>query len=213
MPDVVLPVLNEAEALPWVLSRMPPQHRPIVVDNGSTDGSQQIALRLGARLIVEPERGYGAACHAGLEAATDEIVCFMDCDGSLDPRSLPILTEHVAGGRADLVLGRRVADKGAWSPHARIANAILTRRLRKKVGVTIHDVSPMRAARRNMLRGLALDDRRCGLPLQTIVEAARSSWQIVEVPIPYHVRYGRSKVTGTLRGTSHAVVDMWAFVK
>jgi glycosyltransferase involved in cell wall biosynthesis len=213
VPDVVLPVLNEAQALPWVLSRMPAQHRPIVVDNGSTDGSPQLALRLGARVICEPQPGYGAACHAGLEAADDEIVCFMDCDGSLDPRSLPGVTDQVAQSRADLVLGRRMPDKGAWSPHARIANAILTLRVRKKTGVAIHDVSPMRAARRNMLRELALHDRRCGWPLEVIMEAARSSWHIVEVPIPYHLRYGRSKVTGTLRGTSQVIADMWPLIK
>ena len=89
MPTVVLPVLDEAQALPWVLARMPLGYTPIVVDNGSTDGSAQVAARLGARVVHEPRRGFGAACYAGLVAATDDVVCFMDCDASLDPRDLP----------------------------------------------------------------------------------------------------------------------------
>jgi dTDP-L-rhamnose 4-epimerase len=213
MPDVVLPVLNEAEALPWVLSRMPTSYQPLVVDNGSTDDSAAIARRLGARVVTEPMPGYGAACNAGLEAASDGIVCFMDCDGTLDPRSLPILTRQIVDGDADLVLGRRQPDRGAWPPHARAANAALAWRLRRTSGVYIHDVSPIRAARRDMLLALELTDRRCGWPLQLIVEAALSSWRITEVPVPYHLRYGRSKVTGTMRGTVQSVSDMWPLVR
>jgi glycosyltransferase involved in cell wall biosynthesis len=213
VPDVVLPALNEAEALPWVLSRMPTSYRPIVVDNGSTDDSALIARRLGARVITEPVLGYGAACDAGLRAADDEIVCFMDCDGTLDPSSLPMLTEPISAGAADLVLGRRIPDSGAWPPHARVANALLAWRIRNTSGARIHDVSPMRAARRNMLLALGLTDRRCGWPLQIIVEAARASWRIVEVPIGYHLRYGRSKVTGTARGTAQTIADMWPVVR
>ncbi|MGH9178455.1 MAG: glycosyltransferase, partial [Acidimicrobiales bacterium] len=93
MADVVLPVLDEAEALPWVLGRMPAGYRPIVADNGSCDGSADLARGLGAEVVVEPRRGFGAACHAGLLAATDEVVCFMDCDASLDPAELPLVVE------------------------------------------------------------------------------------------------------------------------
>jgi Glycosyl transferase family 2 len=148
-----------------------------------------------------------------LEAASDEIVCFIDCDGTLDPQSLPTVTRPILDGDADLVLGRRQPDQGAWPPHARAANAVLAWRLRKTSGLHIHDVSPVRAARRDMLLALGLTDRRCGWPLQVIVEGARSCWRITEVPVPYHVRYGRSKVTGTMRGTVQTVADMWPLVR
>ncbi|MBA3366853.1 MAG: glycosyltransferase, partial [Actinobacteria bacterium] len=93
MIDVILPVLNEAKALPWVLGRLPEGYAPIVADNGSTDGSGDLASGLGARVVVEPQPGFGAACFAGLTAATAEVVCFMDCDGSLDPRALPAVAD------------------------------------------------------------------------------------------------------------------------
>src|SRR5215207_10921057 len=107
MPDVVLPVLNERQALPWVLGRMPDGYRPIVVDNGSTDGSGELAAALGAHVVREPQPGFGAACFAGLTAAEDELVCFMDCDASFDPRELGRVADPVAYGAADLVLGAR----------------------------------------------------------------------------------------------------------
>ena len=113
MPDVVLPVLDEAEAIPGVLARLPRGYEPIVVDNGSTDGSAKVALRLGARVVMEPARGFGAACFAGLRAATSDVVCFMDCDGSLDPSELPRVATPVSAGEADLVVGARRAT-GAW---------------------------------------------------------------------------------------------------
>src|SRR5437588_11027783 len=120
--DVVLPVLNEAEAIPWVLGRLPQGFRPIVVDNGSTDGSAAIASDLGAEVVVQPVRGFGAACWAGLLAATDTTVCFMDCDGSLDPQALPSVAEPVESGTADPVMGRRRPGPGAWPPPAPLAN-------------------------------------------------------------------------------------------
>src|SRR5919202_105384 len=110
--DVVLPVLDEVEALPWVLARMPAGYRPVVVDNGSTDGSGALAAELGAEVVVEPRRGFGWACHAGLRAATTDLVCFMDADGSLDPAQLPRVAEPVATGRAELVLGTPRAAPG-----------------------------------------------------------------------------------------------------
>ncbi|MDG4861140.1 glycosyltransferase family 2 protein, partial [Streptomyces sp. T-3] len=124
--DVVLPCLDEAAALPWVLSRIPAGWRAIVVDNGSTDGSAALARSLGATVVTEPRRGFGAACHAGLLAADAEFVCFCDCDGSLDPGLLPRLVGYVADGAADLVLGRRRPEgSGAWPTHARAGNAVL----------------------------------------------------------------------------------------
>src|SRR6266511_4618629 len=126
MPDVVLPVLDEANALPVVLARLPRDYAPIVVDNGSTDGSGVTARRLGARVVDEPRRGFGAACFTGLRAATSEVVCFMDCDGSLDPSDLPRVAAPVSAGEADLVVGaRRATGSGAWPLHARLANCAL----------------------------------------------------------------------------------------
>ncbi|MFC7586517.1 glycosyltransferase family 2 protein [Nonomuraea antimicrobica] len=106
--DVILPCLNEEAALGWVLGRMPDGYRPVVVDNGSTDRSARIARACGAKVVHEPRRGFGAACHAGLLASSAELVCFMDADASLDPIQLPRVSAAVLGGRADLVLGRRV---------------------------------------------------------------------------------------------------------
>src|SRR5436305_222363 len=125
MPDVILPVLDEAEAIPWVLRRMPPPYRPVVVDNASTDGSAEIAAREGALVVTERRRGFGAACFRGLLAATADVVCFMDCDGSLDPADLPRVAAPVIAGAADLAMGSRVAGRGAWPSHARMANHLL----------------------------------------------------------------------------------------
>jgi glycosyltransferase involved in cell wall biosynthesis len=209
MPDVILPVLDEARAIPWVLERMPPGFRPIVVDNGSIDGSAEVAAALGARVVTEPRRGFGAACHAGLLAARAEVVCFMDCDGSLDPRELPDVVAPVAAGTADLVLGARAPTvRGAFPVHARAGNAVLARAVRRRAGVAITDLGPMRAARRIELIDLGLRDRRFGWPLEMVVRAAAAGWRIEERPVAYHPRVGRSKVTGTVRGTARTVRDM-----
>ena len=119
--DVVVPVLDEAEALPWVLGRLPHGYRPLVVDNGSTDGSGDVARDLGATVLVEPRRGFGAACAAGLAVASAPVVAFCDADGSLDPGELPLVVAPVCAKTADLVLGaRRPATPGALPPHARL---------------------------------------------------------------------------------------------
>ena len=208
MPDVILPVLNEAEALPGVLAAMPDGYTPIVVDNDSTDGSARMARELGARVVEEPRRGFGAACQAGLDAATAEIVCFMDCDGSLDPAELPAVTDPVSGGAAELVLGRRVATRGAWPAHARIANRLLSAGLRCRLGVTVSDLGPMRAAPTDALRALGIRDRRFGWPLEMVVRAAAAGWRVREVPVGYSQRRGRSKVTGTVAGSTRTAWDM-----
>ncbi len=207
-PTVVLPVLDEAQALPWVLARMPGGYVPIVVDNGSTDDSAQIARDLGARVVREPLRGFGAACYAGLLAAEEGVVCFMDCDASLDPGDLPLVAEPVGAGAADLVLGARLAERGAMAPHARLANRALTLELRRRSGVVLRDLGPMRAARRDALLGLGIEDRRFGWPLEMVLRAAAQGWRIEEVGVPYRARAGRSKVTGTVRGTVRAIRDM-----
>ncbi|MER7503340.1 glycosyltransferase family 2 protein [Nonomuraea pusilla] len=209
--DVVLPCLDEALALPWVLKRMPPGYRPIVVDNGSADGSADVAAAYGATVVREPVRGFGAACHAGLMAAVADVVCFMDADASLDPRELPLVSGPVVAGEADLVLGRRVpAGAGAWPAHARLGNAVLARRLRRRSGVPVRDLGPMRACRREELVGLGVEDRRFGYPLETVLRAAAAGWRVTERDVRYHPRAGRSKVTGTVRGTLRAVADMRA---
>lgn len=208
--DVVLPVLDEAAALPRVLGRMPSGFRPLVVDNGSSDGSAAIALRLGARVVREPQRGFGAACHAGLLAAHSEVVCFMDCDGSLDPRELPLVAGPVLAGERELMLGARRPERGAWPLHARLANRVLALELRRRSGVRLTDLGPMRAAPRRALLELALRDRRFGYPLEMVLRAAAAGWRIDEVSVGYHPRQGRSKVTGTVRGTLRAVRDMAA---
>jgi glycosyltransferase involved in cell wall biosynthesis len=208
MPDVVLPVLDEAGALPWVLGRMPPGYRPIVVDNGSVDGSAGIASSLGALVVIEGRRGFGAACYAGLAAADDDIVCFMDCDASLDPAELPAVVGPVMFGAADLCVGRRVAEPGAWPVHARVANRLLALELRRRTGVALGDLGPMRAARRQALLDLGLVDRRSGWPLEMVLRAVDAGWTVTDVPVAYRARAGRSKVTGTITGTMRAVRDM-----
>jgi glycosyltransferase involved in cell wall biosynthesis len=209
--DVVLPCLDEAAALPWVLARIPAGYRAIVADNGSSDGSPEIARAHGALVVAVPRRGFGAAAHAGLEAASAELVCFLDADGSFDPGQLPRVVDPVAAGDADLVLGRRrPTSRGAWPLHARAGNAVLAARLRRSAGVAVRDLGPMRAARRIDLLRLDLTDRRFGYPLEMVVKAARSGWRIAEVDIDYAPRTegGRSKVTGTVRGTVRTIVDM-----
>jgi len=206
--DVVLPVLDEREALPWVLERFPDGYRPLVVDNGSTDGSGDLARSLGARVVREEQPGFGAACFAGLSAAEADIVCFMDCDASMDPRELPRVADPVRAGRADMVLGARAAQPGAWPLHARAANAVLAFELRRRAKLPLTDLGPMRAARREALLGLGIADRRFGWPLEMVLRAAEAGWRIDEVSITYLPREGRSKVTGTARGTARAVRDM-----
>ncbi|HLH27710.1 MAG TPA: glycosyltransferase family 2 protein [Acidimicrobiales bacterium] len=211
MPDVVIPVLDEAAAIPDLLAAMPAGYRAIVVDNGSTDGSGRLAASLGATVVTEPTRGFGSACWAGLQASdpADGVVCFMDGDGSLDPRDLRAVAAPVLAGTAQLTLGRRrPTGRGTWPLHARLANATLAWELRRRTGRRLHDLGPMRAARRDDLLGLDLRDRRSGWPLEMVLKAAAAGWTITELDVPYRPRVGRSKVTGTVRGTMTAVADM-----
>ncbi|MFI5608617.1 glycosyltransferase family 2 protein [Amycolatopsis sp. NPDC051903] len=206
--DVVLPCLDEAGALPGVLAALPPGYRAIVVDNGSSDGSPEVAAALGAKVVDEPRRGYGAAVHTGLEAATADVVCFADADGSLDLGDLPRLVAAVEEG-ADLAVGRRVpTGPGVWPWHARAGNAVLSVLLRSR-GLPVRDIAPLRAARREALLRLGITDRAFGYPLELLIRAQRAGWRVRE----FDVRYGerakgtKSKVSGSVRGTLRAVRD------
>jgi glycosyltransferase involved in cell wall biosynthesis len=206
--DVILPVLDEAQALPWVLERMPADCRPVVVDNGSTDGSAAIARALGATVVTEPSRGFGAACFAGLQAADHDVVSFMDCDGSLDPADLSLVADPVIDNRADLMLGRRIAEPGAWPLHARWGNRLIAAAIGRRLGLRLADLGPMRAMRREAVIELGLRDRRFGWPFEMVLAAGAAGWRIAETPVPYRARAGTSKVTGTALGTAKALRDL-----
>lgn len=211
MFEVVLPCLDEAAGLPWVLARIPVGARAIVVDNGSTDGSGRLAAELGAVVVACAQRGYGAACQAGLLATRADVVAFCDCDCSIDPGELPRLAEPVLAGLADLVVGRRrPAARGCWPVHARLANRVLAGMVRRRTGVRLLDLGPVRVARREALLALDVRDRRSGYPLETVLRAASAGWRIAQRDVAYLPRAGRSKVTGTVGGTVRAVRDMRA---
>lgn len=216
---VVLPARDEAGALPGVLGRMPAGYQVVVVDNDSTDDTAGVARGLGARVVHEPRAGYGAAVHAGLLAADTEIVCFLDADGSIDPGQLPDMVAlleagHDAGssGGLDLIVGRRrPVGRGAWSWHARLGNAVLAARLRRRAGLAVHDLGSVRVTRRIPLLDLGVQDRRFGYPIELLVRAARAGWRVVEVDVDYAPRTaGRSKVTGSIAGTARALRDFAA---
>jgi len=207
--DVILPVLDEAQAIPVVLAAFPDGYQPLIVDNGSTDGSAQIARSLGAKVVEEPRRGFGAACFTGLSAARSELVCFMDCDGSLDPRELPRVSEPVSSGVSQLCLGSRVPERGAWPVHARAGNRLIAAELRRRSGAAVTDIGPMRCAGREALLALGLRDRAFGWPLEMVLLAAAAGWTVSETPVSYRARVGgHSKVSGSVRGTWRATRDM-----
>ena len=158
--------------------------------------------------VHEPVKGFGSACWAGLQAATSDIVCFMDCDASLDPVALPLLVGYVERDEAVLVIGERIARRGAWPPHARAANRVLAAEVRRRTRLPLADLGPMRVMRRETLLGLGMIDRRSGWPLEMVLRAAGAGLRLRTVPVEYRGRAGRSKVTGTVRGTVRAVLDM-----
>ena len=205
MPDcpvtVVLPCLNEAASLPGVLAAMPDGYRPLVVDNGSTDDTAAVARRHGAEVVAEPRPGYGSAVHAGVAAATT-IVAVLDADGSLDAGELPVLVDELDRG-ADMVIGRRRPVRGLrWPWHARLGTAAVCWRLRTRYRLPVHDIAPMRVARRDALLALGVTDRRSGYPLELLVRAGEAGWRVVERDVAYGPRAGgKSKVSGSLRGS------------
>jgi glycosyltransferase involved in cell wall biosynthesis len=211
--EIVLPCLDEAAALPSVLAALPPDWPVLVVDNGSTDDTAAVARAWGARVVSEPRRGYGAAVHAGLRHARAELVAVLDGDGSLDAAILPVLADAVRAGRADLAVGRRVpTGPGVWPWHARVGNVLVAGLLRSRA-VPVHDIAPIRVARREALLGLGVADRAFGYPLELLLRAGRAGWRIEEVPVRYARRAGgRSKVSGSVIGTARAVRDMGALL-
>jgi glycosyltransferase involved in cell wall biosynthesis len=207
--DLIVPVLNEAGSLPWLLGRLPVGVRAVVVDNNSTDGSGEVAAAHGATVVHEPVPGFGSACWAGLLAATADVVAFCDGDGSMDPADLGMVTAPVLAGSFDLMLGARRPAPGAMTWHQRLANRALATELRRRTRVPLSDLGPMRAAPRTALLELDLRDRRSGWPLEMVLKAHRAGWRIGEVGVPYAPRRaGTSKVTGTVKGTFTAIKDM-----
>lgn len=207
---VVLPCLDEERSLPGVLAAIPSGYQALVVDNNSSDDTAAVARAHGAAVVSEPRPGYGSAVHAGVVAATTPIVAVLDGDGSLDPRQLPALVAELDRG-ADLAIGRRRPVRGLhWPWHARLGTAAVCWRLRQRYRLPVHDIAPMRVARRDALLGLGVTDRRSGYPLELLVRAAQSGWRVVERDVTYGPRTGgKSKVSGSLRGSLIAALDFW----
>ena len=208
--DLVLPCLDEEAGLAWLLPRLPAGVRAIVVDNGSTDSSVAVAREHSATVVQAVQRGFGAACWAGLMECTADVVAFMDADASLDPAQLPRVVDPVLVHDADLLIGARLAAPGAWPLHARVANRVLAADVRRRTGLRLSDLGPMRAARREPMLALGMQDRRSGWPLEMVLRASTAGWRVRQVAVDYLPRAGRSKVTGTVRGTVTAVRDMRA---
>ena len=210
---VVLPCLDEADSLPAVLAAIPVGYRALVVDNNSSDDTAGVAGRHGARVIAEPRAGYGSAVHAGVVAATTPVVAVIDADGSMDPADLPRLVAALERG-ADLAVGRRRPVQGLhWPWVARVGTVVMSWRLRTRHGLPVHDIAPMRAARREALLSLGVVDRRSGYPLELLVRAAAAGWRVVELDVSYGPRTaGKSKVSGSLRGSITAILDFWKVI-
>jgi len=216
--DLVLPCRDEAAALVDLLPRVPGEFSVIVVDNGSSDGTAEVARSLGARVVVEPAPGYGAAVHAGVNAAQGEFVAVMDGDGSMDPDDLVPMLEEVASGRATMAVGRRrPVRRGVWPWHARLGNRLVLAWLRRRLaqdsptGLAVRDIAPMRVCRRDDLIRLGVQDRRFGYPVELLQKAIRAQWLITEHDVAYHPRAAgtRSKVSGSVVGTARTALDFW----
>ena len=208
--DLVLPCKDEAPALRQLIPQVPAVFDVIVVDNGSRDDTAEVARMLGARVVIEDMPGYGAAVHAGIEAATAPFVAVMDGDGSFDPVELLPMLDDVREGRADMALGRRrPVRRGVWPWHARMGNKVVVAILRRRSGFAAHDIAPMRVCRTQALLDLGVEDRRFGYPLELLARAQTSGWRLVEHDVSYHPRAAgtKSKVSGTVRGTLRVARD------
>jgi len=210
---VIIPVLNEEESLPEVLGRIPRNqaNRIVVVDNGSTDRSVELARQGGAQVVVEPFRGYGAACLKGIEILRKQppdAVVFLDGDGSSNPALIPKLVEPLLKDKADLVLGQRMAglrEKGSLLPQARFGNWLATALIRLFWGYRYWDLGPFRAIRWKSLESLGMRDKTWGWTIEMQIKAVKNGLRIAQIPVPYKKRFaGKSKISGTLSGTFKA---------
>jgi len=209
--SVIIPTHNEALSIERVLADLPSDlvTEVIVVDSNSNDGTPEIAARMGARVIHEPRRGYGRACLTGLATANSpDVVVFLDGDYSDRPSELPILlapiTEGPAEGRADITLGSRLQGlrpAGALPWHQALGNRLAANLIRLLYGLEITDLGPFRAARADVLRALAIEETTYGWAVEMILKGALAGFRVVEVPVSYYPRIGKSKISGTLKGT------------
>ena len=209
--SVIIPTHNEAQAIERVLADLPSDltMEVIVVDSNSNDGTPEIAARMGARVVQEPRRGYGRACLTGLATASSpDVVVFLDGDYSDRPAELPILLAPIidgpAEGRADITLGSRLHSRGAagalpW--HQALGNRLAAGLIRLLYGLEISDLGPFRAARADVLRALALEETTYGWAVEMILKGALAGYRVVEVPVSYYPRIGKSKISGTVKGT------------
>jgi glycosyltransferase involved in cell wall biosynthesis len=205
--SVIIPSRNEASAIGRVLADLPTDlvSEVLVVDSNSTDGTPEIAAKMGARVIRESRRGYGRACLTGLSHAdAPDIIVFLDGDYSDRPAELPLLLEPILEGRADITLGSRLGKqrlKGALPWHAAFGNWLAAILINLLYGLRITDLGPFRAARADVLRELALEEATYGWAVEMILKGALQGFRIVEVPVSYYPRIGKSKISGTVRGT------------
>ena len=205
--SVIIPTHNEAQGIERVLADLPSglTTEVIVVDSNSTDGTPEIAASMGARVIQEPRRGYGRACLTGLAAANSpDVVVFLDGDYSDRPAELPLLLAPITEGRADITLGSRLHGKrsdGALPWHQAFGNRLAAGLIRLLYGLDISDLGPFRAGRGDVLRGLALEETTYGWAVEMILKGALGGFRVLEVPVSYHSRIGKSKISGTLKGT------------
>ena len=208
--SVIIPALNEEESIPLVLGEIPMDwvREVIVVDNGSTDRTAQVAAERGARVVPEPRRGYGAACLKGLsEMGPTEVVLFLDADYSDYPDEAPSLLQPILDDQADLVIGSRILgerEPGALLPQAFFGNKLATFLMRVLVGARYTDLGPFRAIRRASLATLEMCDTNFGWTAEMQIKAARAGLRTIEVPVKYRRRKGVSKITGTVKGTISA---------
>jgi len=215
---VILPALNEAGCVEAVVHGFLSEGvRVIVVDNGSTDGTQQIANRAGAEVVSEKLRGYGIACLTGLsylKSKPPSIVVFADCDGTLNPHEIHRLIAPIQSGKADLVLGRRVrVEKGAMPPHQKLGNRVACILLGALYGLSVNDIPPYRALRWSFLDRLTLSEKTYGFPVETVAVAARLGCRIAEVDVDYRARLGgKSKVAGSIMASVRAGSTMVALL-
>ena len=213
--SVVIPAFNEEQAIGEVVRAVPIDriHDIVVVDNGSTDDTAAQASLAGARVVFEPRPGYGSACQAGAKAAADaDILVFLDGDRSDDPRQLETVAAPVLDNRADLVIGSRIQgilEKGAMPLHGRLGNRFIVSLLRLLYGIDITDIGSFRAIKSQTLFDLKMEQMTYGWPVEMVVKAARKGLRIQSVPINYRRRIGKSKVTGTIRGTILATYYMF----